>query len=83
MTFADYVCNNTIYVRGSAINEKNGKQMLYPSLKFNSNNLKEIIMHYKMTNLMQNSIYTIGIYVSDLFNVTKAQNNITIRKGSN
>ena len=80
MTFADYKCNNTIYVTGSAINNKDGKQMSYPSLEINSNKSKEIILKYNMTNLKQSSRYTIGIYVTDL--ITEARDNITICKDS-
>ena len=81
MTFADYLCNNTIYVTGSAINNTDGKQMIYPSLEIKSNKLKEIILKYNMTNLKQSSRYTIGIYVTDLYNITEDQDNITICKG--
>ena len=83
MTFADYECNNTIYVTGSAINNEDGKQISYSFLETNSNKSKEIILHYEMNNLTQNGIYTIVIHVTDFFNVTEAQDNIKICKGSN
>lgn len=82
MIFADYECNDTIFVYGSAINNEVGKQMIYPSVEINSNKSKEIILKYNMTNLNQSSRYTIGIYVTDLYNTTEAQDNITICKGS-
>ena len=83
MNFTNYLCNDTIYVTGSAINNTDGKQMIYPSLEINSNKSKEIILKYNMTNLKQFMKYIVGIYVTDLFNVTEAQDNITICKGSN
>ena len=82
MTFADHLCNDTIYVTGSAINNKDGKQMSYPSLEISSNKSKEIILKYSMTNLTKNSIYTITIHVTDFFDLTEAQDNVTICKGS-
>ena len=83
MTFINHLCNNTIYVTGSAINNTDGKQMSYPSLEANSNKSKEIILKYNMTNLKQSSRYTIEIYVTDLYNTTEAQDTLTICKGSN
>ena len=84
MTFADYVCNNTIYVTGSAINKvEDRKKKFYPSLEINSNKSREIILKYNMTNLKQSSRYTIEIHVTDFYNTTEAQDNITICKGSN
>ena len=82
MTFTDYVCDNTIYVKGIAINKKGGKQMIYPLLEINSNKSKNIILKYNMTNLNQSSRYTIGIYVTNFYNTTEAQDNITICKDS-
>ena len=82
MKFADYECNNTIYVTGNAINNEDGKQMSYPSLEINSNKSKEMTLHYEMTNLTQNSIYTIVIHLTNFFNITEDQDSIIIRKGS-
>ena len=83
MTFTDYVCNNTIYVTGSAINKKNGKQMSYPSLEIGSNKSKKVILQYEMNNLTQNDIYTIVIHLTNPFNVTEDQDNTIICKGPN
>ena len=80
MNFTDYLCNDTIFVHGSAINNEDGKQMIYPSLEINSNKSKEIILKYNMTNLKQSNRYIIGIDVTDFYNTTEVQDNIKICK---